>query len=109
MGHLILGVIFAICSLTVGSSAEKRAGSGTKQVVIDCGAGQNASAGGQYGGASFNVYCPGGETQSITAPASASWSMRIGVEDASGAHDCFASGSGSKVRASCVGTVVTIR
>jgi hypothetical protein len=81
-----------------------------KRVVLDCARGFRASAGGAYGGVSFNVFCENGRGHAIlNGTVGTAYTIRMGVENDSIGADCFFTGDSPLVNESCVGNRITIR
>lgn len=82
----------------------------SKFVQIACKPGWRGSAAGQYGGVSFGVACDNGRgTTRIDGVVGTSYSVRMGVENATGAFDCFFTGDAQVVNESCVDVRLMIR
>ena len=109
LGSAIVGVAFSVFALTTGAQAARRLRSG-KRVVIDCGPGWRAGAGGSYGGVSFDVGCFNGKGQAtIDGPVGTAFSIRMGVESSSVGADCAFNGDSPSVSVSCAGVGLSIQ
>ena len=81
-----------------------------KRVVLDCARGFRASAGGTYGGVSFQVFCENGRDNLVlNGTVGTAYTIRMGVENDSIGADCFFPGDSPIVNESCVGNRITIR
>jgi hypothetical protein len=84
--------------------------SGRKQVQLACKPGWRASVAGQYGGVAFGLACDNGRSTAILEGTSGtSYSARMGVENDTGAFDCFFSGEANVVQERCVEVRLSIR
>lgn len=114
MQKLVLGSTFvALASgglaLTSGLQAAPPARS-SKRVVLDCGHGWRAGAGGSFGGVPFDLTCNNGRAQAILeGTVGTAYSIRVGVESSSVGADCFFSGDSATVSESCVDVRLSIR
>jgi len=83
---------------------------GTKQIQIICKPGWRGGAGGTYGGVPFSLACDNGRaTDNISGVSGMAYSFRMGVENNTGAFDCFFSGDSPNVNETCVEVRLTIR
>jgi len=84
--------------------------SGRKQVQLACKPGWRGSVAGQYGGVSFGLACDNGRsTTTLEGTVGTSYSARMGVENATGAFDCFFSGDSAVVQERCVDVRLSIK
>ena len=110
----ILGAVLATALLAValGAAIQLQAAppDGSKKVQIACKPGWRGGAGGSYGGVPFSISCDNGRsTQMLSGTVGTAYSFRMGVENASGAFDCFFSGDSRNVSETCVEVRLTIR
>lgn len=110
----ILAAVVATALLTaaLGAAIQLQAAppDGSKKLQIACKPGWRGGAGGSYGGVPFSISCDNGRaTQTLDGTVGTAYSFRMGVENASGAFDCFFSGDSQNVNETCVEVRLTIR
>jgi len=100
----------ALIVASFSSAAAAPPSSTAKFAQAICKPGWRGTAVGQYGGVSFSVSCDNGRGSTrIADTAGTAYSIRMGVESATGAVDCFFSGDAARVQEACADVRLTIR